>query len=167
MFVTMELLDGETLAEYIQRRGPLPIEEVLDIATQLCAGLNAAHQAGVIHRDFKTGNAMLTRLLSSLIATQLALGRDVEARAIATELAPRIANTESPSDRLRAMLARARVTKSAGELRRVAGEAKTRSLILLQLEAEIALARLENDAQRLGQARAEAARRGLKRIAAL
>lgn len=59
VFLTMELLAGETLAQRIRRAGPLGPDEVLAIAPQLAAGLTAAHQAGVVHRDFKSSNVLL------------------------------------------------------------------------------------------------------------
>ncbi len=58
-FVTMELLPGETLEEYLQRKGPLTEEEALPIIVQMTEALTAAHTAGIIHRDFKTSNVML------------------------------------------------------------------------------------------------------------
>lgn len=60
-FVTMELLDGETLESYVQRRGRLPEEEALPIVVQMCLALDAAHAAGIVHRDFKSNNVMLVR----------------------------------------------------------------------------------------------------------
>lgn len=59
IFLTMELVRGETLAAGLQRAGRLGIADALPIAVQLCAALQAAHQAGVLHRDFKCGNVML------------------------------------------------------------------------------------------------------------
>ena len=59
VFLTMEFLDGITLAERIQKSGSLPWLEARSLALQLCAGLRAIHGAGVIHRDFKTRNVML------------------------------------------------------------------------------------------------------------
>lgn len=58
-FLTMELVEGESLAQLIERRAPLPCEEALAIASQVCAGLVAAHEAGVIHRDLKPENIRL------------------------------------------------------------------------------------------------------------
>ncbi|MCM2257238.1 MAG: protein kinase [Vicinamibacteria bacterium] len=58
-FLTMELLRGETLAQYLTRRRRLPLDEVAVLLEQLVAALAAAHAAGVIHRDFKSGNVML------------------------------------------------------------------------------------------------------------
>jgi tetratricopeptide (TPR) repeat protein/tRNA A-37 threonylcarbamoyl transferase component Bud32 len=58
-FLTMELLSGETLAERVRRCGRLPTGEALPLARQLAAALDAAHDAGVVHRDFKSGNVVL------------------------------------------------------------------------------------------------------------
>lgn len=55
----MELLEGETLAEKLERDGSLPPVDVLAIARQLCNGLAAAHAAGIVHRDLKPGNIFL------------------------------------------------------------------------------------------------------------
>jgi len=59
-FIVSELVDGETLA-VISQRGALPPRKLIDVGTQICEGLAAAHAAGVIHRDLKPGNIMLTR----------------------------------------------------------------------------------------------------------
>ena len=58
-FITMELLRGETLEARLQREGRLTPAEALPLAAQIAEGLQAAHQAGVVHRDFKSGNVML------------------------------------------------------------------------------------------------------------
>jgi tetratricopeptide (TPR) repeat protein len=58
-FLTMELLRGETLAERLARQGRMTTAEALPLACQLAQGLAAAHAAGVVHRDFKTGNVIL------------------------------------------------------------------------------------------------------------
>src|SRR5262245_29436301 len=49
-FLVLELVEGETLAERMQR-GPIPIEEALDIARHIAGALEAAHEKGVVHRD--------------------------------------------------------------------------------------------------------------------
>ena len=59
LFVTMELLHGETLAKRLRRSPPIPRSEQWRIATEICAGLAAAHDAGVIHRDLKSENVFL------------------------------------------------------------------------------------------------------------
>jgi serine/threonine protein kinase/Tfp pilus assembly protein PilF len=58
-FLTMELLEGETLGEHIQRSGRMPEREALCVAEQVTLGLSAAHSAGIVHRDFKSGNILL------------------------------------------------------------------------------------------------------------
>ncbi|MGD8375652.1 MAG: protein kinase [Acidobacteriota bacterium] len=58
-FLVLELVPGSTLAEMIEA-GPIPLEEALDICRQVAEGLEAAHAAGVIHRDLKPGNVKVT-----------------------------------------------------------------------------------------------------------
>jgi serine/threonine protein kinase len=57
-FLALELIEGESLAQRLER-GPLPVDEALDIAAQVAVALEAAHDAGVIHRDLKPGNIMV------------------------------------------------------------------------------------------------------------
>jgi eukaryotic-like serine/threonine-protein kinase len=61
LFLTMELLAGESLAARITRRKRLSCAEALPMLEQIAAGLGAAHAVGVIHRDLKSGNVMLVR----------------------------------------------------------------------------------------------------------
>ena len=58
-FLTMELLSGETLSQRLERAGKMTPAEALPLVEQMAAALAAAHDAGVIHRDFKSGNVML------------------------------------------------------------------------------------------------------------
>ncbi len=58
-FLTMERLHGATLAQRLRDETRLPLDRALRLTEQMAAGLGAAHQAGVVHRDFKPGNVML------------------------------------------------------------------------------------------------------------
>ena len=60
-FLTMEWIDGETLAERLEREGRLPGTQTVEIAHQICRGLTAAHERGVLHRDLKPANIMIDR----------------------------------------------------------------------------------------------------------
>jgi serine/threonine-protein kinase len=59
VFVSMELLRGETLSERIGRAGRLSADEAMPLINQIASGLEAAHRAGVVHRDLKPGNVIL------------------------------------------------------------------------------------------------------------
>ena len=58
-YYTMEFVDGEDLASLLRRIGRLPKEKGLEIARQLCAGLAALHDRGILHRDLKPANVMI------------------------------------------------------------------------------------------------------------
>ncbi len=57
--LVMELVKGETLAEHINK-GPLPVEDALEVCRQIAEGLESAHEKGIIHRDLKPGNIKIT-----------------------------------------------------------------------------------------------------------
>ncbi len=59
VFLTMELLEGETLGALLAREGPFGERRALPFLRQMAAGLSAAHAAGVVHRDLKPGNVMI------------------------------------------------------------------------------------------------------------
>ena len=58
-YFSMEYVDGETLASLFRRIGKMPIPKAVEMARQLCAGVEAAHARGVLHRDLKPSNIMV------------------------------------------------------------------------------------------------------------
>ncbi len=93
--LVLELVEGETLAERIER-GPIPLAEAVSIAAQIAAGLEVAHEQGVVHRDLKPANVKLradgtVKLLDFGLAKVLATHADGsgEAEATVTAIDPR------------------------------------------------------------------------------
>ncbi len=70
-YLVMELLEGESLADRVAR-GPLPVSEVLRYGAQISDALGKAHREGVIHRDLKPGNIMITKSGAKLLDFGLA-----------------------------------------------------------------------------------------------
>ncbi|HEY3626802.1 MAG TPA: protein kinase [Terracidiphilus sp.] len=80
-YLVMEFLDGETLADRLHR-GALPIDQVLKCGIEICEGLEKAHRSGVVHRDLKPGNIMLTKTGAKLM--DFGLAKTLVANAAAT-----------------------------------------------------------------------------------
>ncbi len=59
-FLTMQYVDGETLSTKLRREGRLPLLDVVRIGSDVCEGLSAVHSAGVVHRDLKPGNVLMS-----------------------------------------------------------------------------------------------------------
>jgi len=70
-YLVMEFLEGETLASHLAK-GRLPLDQVLKCGVEICEGLEKAHKTGVVHRDLKPGNIMLTKTGAKLMDFGLA-----------------------------------------------------------------------------------------------
>jgi len=80
-FLVMEYLEGQTLAERLSK-GPIPLEQVLKLGTEIALALDKAHQQGIIHRDLKPANIMLTKGGAKLMDFGLAKPRLAIAQAV-------------------------------------------------------------------------------------
>lgn len=70
-YIVMELLEGESLADRLER-GPLPLSDVVRYGAQIADALHTAHRAGIIHRDVKPANVMITKSGAKLLDFGLA-----------------------------------------------------------------------------------------------
>lgn len=59
-FIVMEYVEGQTLQEIISSKGPIPVNQAVNITAMICDGLQAAHEKGIIHRDVKPHNILIT-----------------------------------------------------------------------------------------------------------
>ena len=78
-FLTMELLEGETLADLLRRQGRLATTEALPLVLQMIEALSAAHSVGIVHRDFKPSNVLLVPINNGLrvVVTDFGLARAI------------------------------------------------------------------------------------------
>jgi eukaryotic-like serine/threonine-protein kinase len=91
-FLVMEYLEGETLAKRLEK-GPIPLAQVLQFGVQIADALDSAHRRGVVHRDLKPGNIMLTasgaKLLDFGLAKEVvAMAGGATLTAVATDTTP-------------------------------------------------------------------------------
>lgn len=63
-FYAMDYVDGKTLAELVSQYGPMPLNLVIQVFSQVCDGIEYAHRAGIVHRDLKPANIMVVRLVN-------------------------------------------------------------------------------------------------------
>jgi beta-lactam-binding protein with PASTA domain len=59
-YIVMEFVEGETLRDVLRREGPLPIERAMSLSADICGALDFSHRNGIVHRDVKPGNVMIT-----------------------------------------------------------------------------------------------------------
>jgi eukaryotic-like serine/threonine-protein kinase len=77
-FLVMELISGESLENKLEREGKLSLREIVSIGMQTAAGLAAAHEKGLIHRDIKPGNILLEKSGQRVKLTDFGLARAAE-----------------------------------------------------------------------------------------
>src|SRR5438067_689882 len=75
-FLTMELIDGDSLKRELGK--PMPWQRLQALAMQICAGLTAAHTAGVIHRDLKPDNVLVERGTDRVAITDFGIARSID-----------------------------------------------------------------------------------------
>src|SRR6266851_1626752 len=116
-FIVMELLEGETLRNRIAASEPkaIPVPALLDIAIQICNGLQAAHDKAIIHRDIKPANFFLTKQgtvkildfgLAKLAASRESAGKDPAEASPETASSPPSEESSTRSDRIFTSLTR-------------------------------------------------------------
>ena len=84
-YIVMEYVDGITLKKYIERNGRLPVKEATSIAIQIAQGIDAAHNANIIHRDIKPQNVLISRE-GKIKVTDFGIARTTTANTISTDI---------------------------------------------------------------------------------
>ncbi|MFO0760637.1 MAG: protein kinase [Byssovorax sp.] len=119
-FLAMELLQGETLEDYLEKRGPMPHALIRTVLVQLADALDQAHQAGVVHRDLKPSNLFLTQSrkgepLLKVMDFGIAKVLEQEAQRTATQIGtPSYAAPEQMGPTLRRLAERQGIILAAG-----------------------------------------------------
>lgn len=77
-YQAMELIDGESLQDRVERSGPLPLREAAACVEAVCRGMAAAHALGILHRDIKPHNVLIEAESGRVLLTDFGLARDEE-----------------------------------------------------------------------------------------
>jgi Tol biopolymer transport system component len=96
-FISMEFLDGVTLADKIRESAPMPWEEAKRIALEICEGLQAIHDAGIIHRDLKSNNILLASRNGAVRAVVMDFGLAREVSSPTSETVTEVTAVNVPS----------------------------------------------------------------------
>jgi serine/threonine-protein kinase len=78
-YIVMQYIDGQSLGELLKKEDALPIEQVIEIARQITAGLAAAHRRGLIHRDIKPENILIEQETGRALLTDFGLVKHLNA----------------------------------------------------------------------------------------
>ena len=82
-YMVMELVEGITLKEYIQKKGRLSTKEAISIAIQMCTGIEAAHKHNIIHRDIKPQNIIISKE-GKVKVTDFGIARAVDSNTVSS-----------------------------------------------------------------------------------
>ena len=82
-YMVMELVEGITLKEYIQKKGRLSTKEAISIAIQMCTGIEAAHKHNIIHRDIKPQNIIISKE-GKVKVTDFGIAREVDSNTVSS-----------------------------------------------------------------------------------
>lgn len=82
-YMVMELVEGITLKEYIQKKGKLSTKEAISIAIQMCTGIEAAHKHNIIHRDIKPQNIIISKE-GKVKVTDFGIARAVDSNTVSS-----------------------------------------------------------------------------------
>ena len=83
-YIVMELLEGDTLKDYIEKKGKLTVDETINLSIQIASALEAAHKSKIVHRDIKPQNIVLTRNMTQAKVTDFGIAKMSSAATITT-----------------------------------------------------------------------------------